>query len=171
MYASNLQSIDFAGTSSLTSIGQKAFSYCQNLAQVNLPSGLTTIAAYAFRDCSSLVMLHLPSTLSQIEQYAFYNCQNLAKMYVDAYTPPTVQSNTFYAVPRTAHLYVPESVVNDYKGAYVWQEFVVISNLRDGLEDIHVDSTTDVQKFLIDGQIFIIKNGKCYNLMGQEAYL
>ena len=164
-----LHSIDFADGQNLLSIGQYAFYNCSTLVSVTVPEGVQTLGAYAFYNNSSLVKIKLPSTLNVIGNYAFGNCQQLMKMNVAAYAPPTVSSNTFYAVPRTATVYVPESAINTYKSTYIWNEFFIESNVQDALDNIFTDSEEQVQKLLIHGQVFIIRNGKCYDLMGQEV--
>ena len=167
----SLRTLEFADNASLTYIGTSAFMGCRALTEVNLPAGLTSIGSSAFYECASLVKLHLPSSLIEIYPSAFAYCHNLAKMYVDAYTPPTLYENTFVDVPRTARLYVPESVVDMYKSAYIWQEFIVLSNLRDDVDNIQVEDQAEVQKLFINGKVFILKQGKFYNLMGQEIHL
>ena len=164
-----LHSIDFADGQNLLSIGQYAFYNCSTLVSVTVPEGVQTLGAYAFYNNASLVKIKLPSTLSVIGNYAFGNCQQLMKMNVAAYAPPTVSSNTFYSVPRTATVYVPESAINTYKSTYIWNEFFIESNVQDALDNIFTDSEEQVQKLLIHGQVFIIRNGKCYDLMGQEV--
>ena len=153
----------------VTSIGEYAFYNCSTLVSVTVPEGVQTLGAYAFYNNASLVKIKLPSTLSVIGNYAFGNCQQLMKMNVAAYAPPTVSSNTFYSVPRTATVYVPESAINTYKSTYIWNEFFIESNVQDALDNIFTDSEEQVQKLLIHGQVFIIRNGKCYDLMGQEV--
>lgn len=164
---SKLSSIDFADSQNLYSIGQYAFAYCSALLSVEVPEGVQTLGAYAFRN-TGLVQLRLPSTLSVIGNYTFYNCSHLLKMNVAAYTPPTVSSYTFYNVPRTAKVYVPESVVNTYKSTAVWREFFIESNVQDAVDNILTEGEEQTQKLLINGQVIIIRNGKSYNLMGQE---
>lgn len=164
-----LHSIDFADGQNLLSIGQYAFYNCSTLVSVTVPEGVQTLGAYAFYNNASLVKIKLPSTLNVIGNYAFGKCQQLMKMNVAAYAPPTVSSNTFYSVPRTATVYVPESAINTYKSTYIWNEFFIESNVQDALDNIFTDSEEQVQKLLIHGQVFIIRNGKCYDLMGQEV--
>ena len=59
--------------SSLTSIGNEAFSDCANLASVNLPSSLTAIGNEAFCNCTNLASVSMPSSLQSIGSRAFVN--------------------------------------------------------------------------------------------------
>ena len=59
----------------VTSIGENAFSTCDNLASVTLPSSttspLTSIGASAFSYCSALKSISLPKSVSEIGESAF----------------------------------------------------------------------------------------------------
>lgn len=57
----------------VTSIGNKAFFECSNLALTELPAGVTSIGNSAFKSCGSL-NCSLPSVLKQIESDAFNGC-------------------------------------------------------------------------------------------------
>lgn len=162
-----LSSIDFADSQNLYSIGQYAFAECLDLLSVEVPEGVQTLGAYAFRN-TGLVQLRLPSTLYVIGDYTFYSCSHLSKMNVAAYTPPTVSSYTFYNVPRTAKVYVPEGAVTTYKSTAVWSEFFIYSDVQDAVDNIFTEGEEQTQKLFINGQVIIIRNGKSYNLMGQE---
>ncbi len=82
---------------SVTSIGTRAFSNCENLKLNELPSKLTTISSYAFARCKNLaVELNLPKTIKTIGSDAFYGCTSLTSVtmnYNDA-TEDTTSSGT-----------------------------------------------------------------------------
>ena len=63
--------------SSLTSIGNGAFSYCGELTSITLPSSLTSIGGSAFWYCRGLTSITLPSSLTSIGRSAFSGCTNL----------------------------------------------------------------------------------------------
>ena len=52
--------------SSVTSIGDSAFSDCSSLTQITIPSSVTTIGDSAFSDCSSLTQITIPSSVTSI---------------------------------------------------------------------------------------------------------
>lgn len=72
----------FANCSSLTdvkfkacnNIGSHAFSSCNALNHITLPSDLKTIDQYAFANCSSLHSVDFPPLLESIGSYAFKSC-------------------------------------------------------------------------------------------------
>lgn len=55
----------------ITSIGDRTFSNCPNLASISLPEGLTKIDNNAFEYSFSLKSITLPSTLESLGRYAF----------------------------------------------------------------------------------------------------
>lgn len=64
---------------SVTGIGDRAFSFCFNMAEVTLPDGVTSIGNYAFYGCGSLTLT--VSRDSEAEQYCKEN--DLAYTYAD----------------------------------------------------------------------------------------
>jgi uncharacterized repeat protein (TIGR02543 family) len=57
-----------------------AFTNCQYLTSITLPSSVTTIGAHAFENCTGLVSITLPSSVTDIEWCAFKNCTSLANI-------------------------------------------------------------------------------------------
>ena len=66
--------------SSVTMIGNSAFSKCTNLTSIELPSGVTEIGYDAFRGCTNLTSIELPSGVTEIGNDAFRNCTNLTSI-------------------------------------------------------------------------------------------
>ena len=69
----NLTTIDLSNTN-VTSIGDNAFSACNKLTTITLPSTLQTIGNYAFYGCSSLASFSVPGSVTTIGTEAFYTC-------------------------------------------------------------------------------------------------
>ena len=61
--------------SSVTSIGDSAFSSCDSLSEIVIPSSVTSIGDWAFSFCSSLSEIVIPSSVTSIGDCAFYNCK------------------------------------------------------------------------------------------------
>ncbi|KAK8834181.1 hypothetical protein M9Y10_019829 [Tritrichomonas musculus] len=57
--------------SSVTSIGNYAFSRCSSLEQITIPPSVTSIGDYTFYDCSSLTQITVPPSVTSIGEYAF----------------------------------------------------------------------------------------------------
>ena len=60
--------------SSVTSIGDSAFSGCDSLSEIVIPSSVTSIGDHAFFGCRSLFEIVIPSSVTSIGKGAFsYN--------------------------------------------------------------------------------------------------
>lgn len=86
--SSNIGDYVFYGYSKLTSvkinnidrIGEFAFAFCNNLADVSIGNGVTTIGSQAFNGCTSLWRLSISDSVSSIENYAFTRCTRLGSV-------------------------------------------------------------------------------------------
>ncbi len=66
---------------SVTSIGDSAFKYCENLESITLPDGVTSIGEKAFMYCENLESITLPEGVTSIGYGAFSSCESLADVY------------------------------------------------------------------------------------------
>jgi hypothetical protein len=110
-------------------IGIGAFYNCRNITNVNIASSVQVIGEEAFKSCVALKTLTLPSSLTKIESAAFLYCP-LTSILCAALVPPTCiikgGADPFYGVSRDIDVFVPASEVDDYKAADVWKEFTKI---------------------------------------------
>ncbi len=71
------EKVDYNGTSyNVTSIGDRAFSYCFSLTAVTIPSSVTGIGQSAFSNCYSLTSVTIPSSVTSIGQSAIIEFDN-----------------------------------------------------------------------------------------------
>ena len=68
----NLTSIDIPN--SVTAIGSSAFQYCSGLTSIDIPNLVTTIGGHAFSNCSSLTNIDIPNSVTSIGEGVFYRC-------------------------------------------------------------------------------------------------
>lgn len=68
----NLTSIDIPN--SITAIGSSAFQYCSGLTSIDIPNLVTTIGGHAFSNCSSLTNIDIPNSVTSIGEGVFYRC-------------------------------------------------------------------------------------------------
>ena len=61
----------------VTSIGNYSFYNCSNLATITIPDGVTTIGHSAFEGCSGLISLTIPNSVTDIGSWAFKGCSGL----------------------------------------------------------------------------------------------
>ena len=61
----------------VTSIGDRAFSYCNSITSVTIPASVTSIGDSAFNECDSLTSIIIPKDVTWIGSFAFAYCDNL----------------------------------------------------------------------------------------------
>lgn len=73
------------GSSNYTviSIGNYAFSDCNDLTSISIPNSVTFIGDYAFYECSGLTSISIPNSVTSIDYNAFYGCDNLETVSLD----------------------------------------------------------------------------------------
>lgn len=71
-YHDDLASVSFPST--LETIGQYAFRYSSALTSVVIPDNVTLLGVGAFYGCTKLSSVNIPALLTSIDSYAFYNC-------------------------------------------------------------------------------------------------
>ena len=114
-YCFNLASIVMP--SSVTTIGSRAFNYC-NLTSIEIPSSVTTIGSSAFNYCCNLTSIEIPSSVTTIGSSAFNYCYNLTSIEI----PSSVTTIGNYAFSGcsgfTGELIIPNSVTLIGNGAF-----------------------------------------------------
>lgn len=91
------------------SLGDYAFSYCNNLRAVSLPSTLKSIGDRAFYNCYYLDSIILPESLETIGSYAFYNCDYLYSIELPEGLKK-IGSDAFYDCDGLQEVVVPKTV-------------------------------------------------------------
>ena len=66
---------------SIKTLETGAFTWCDHLESIHIPSGITEIGAYVFEHCG-FVSLTLPDHITAIGEGAFFNCEKLLKISV-----------------------------------------------------------------------------------------
>ncbi len=79
----------------LTSIGNRAFTFCRGLVSVTLPESVTSISNHAFYVCESLTSITLPMGVASIGDFAFYSCSSLASVTIPR-SVNSIGNNAFY---------------------------------------------------------------------------
>lgn len=64
----------------ITEIGDRAFSDCNELSAIEIPSSVNKIGAYAFYGCKTLKNVIIPGSVETIGNGAFYSCSALANV-------------------------------------------------------------------------------------------
>ncbi len=80
----DLKTVTFSSSSQLYTIGERAFSECEELETFEVPIGLRSIGNSAFQNCASLAAFDLPPGLESIGTGAFAGCTSLANLTIPA---------------------------------------------------------------------------------------
>lgn len=146
---------------SLTSIGEHAFSFCNNLKSVEISDPVTALGQLAFyfndslqkavigngvhkipkrlfSQCLNLASVTLGNAVDTLEEYCFEYCEKIDTIVCMAAVPPVMNGaeDSFFSpvIFQNATLYVPFGSVEAYKTANVWKNFQNI---------VGVNQTTD----------------------------
>ena len=152
--------------SSVTSIGDSAFSYCGNLTSIEIPSSVTSIGDNAFNGCSGLTSIEIPSSVTSIGGNAFMNCSSLTSIEIPS-SVTSIGGNAFMNCSSLTSIVIPESVTSIGSGAfYGCRSLYVIYNNSD--LTLTIGSTE--HGYLAENAILMIdKNGdKVYKEDGTE---
>ena len=162
----SLASVTFGNPSALDYIGDWAFYNCHELESLTLPEGVTTIGKAAFYGCSYLQQLSLPASVLSISNNAFALCSRLMKITSNAVVPPSIAEKTFFDVNPETPVYVPETSVDAYLAAPYWGRMNII-----GANTAVANNSVSVvpSKQIINGHLFILRDGKTYTVQGQEV--
>lgn len=101
---------------------------------------LTTIGNGAFSGCNNLKFVSIPATVTSIEQYAFYNCS--PRIECKAMTPPACVSGSFSNT--SDKVYIPEGTLELYRAATGWEDFTYLIDAA-YVPDFTVDGVTYTQ--------------------------
>lgn len=117
-------------TYTVTSIGDEAFSYCDDLALTSLPSGLTSIGDYAFSSCYYLELTSLPSGVTSIGDYAFESTNIALTSLPSGLT--TISSHAFDSCSNLALTSLPSGVTsigdNAFRGCTNLKSLIIQSS-------------------------------------------
>ncbi|MFV0599929.1 MAG: leucine-rich repeat protein [Bacteroidales bacterium] len=108
---------------SVTSIGNNAFAHCHQLTSITIPNSVTSIGVSAFEHCMSLTSITIPNSVTSIGDWAFGACDGLTSITCLAITPPSIDYLTFIGLNMSIPVYVPCTSITSYQSAFPWNEF------------------------------------------------
>ena len=103
--------------SSVTSIGNNAFSGCRGLTSIDIPSSVTSIGGGAFRGCSGLTSIEIPNSVTSIGGGAFRGCTGLTSVTIPN-SVTTIGQDAFSGCSRLTSIDIPSSVTSIGGGAF-----------------------------------------------------
>jgi len=94
---------------SVKSIGNEAFSKCENLVSMVIPNGVTIIPEQAFYCCEKLQAVTIPTGVTSIENRAFFGCVSLSSIKIPEGCT-SIKNNAFAKCTNIISLKIPDSV-------------------------------------------------------------
>lgn len=110
----------------VTSVGGEGVRQCSKLVNVYLPK-CTNLSGYSFGICNALERVEL-GAMTHIRAYDFYDCPNLKTVIINNTSSVcslvNVSSFTSSGISSgTGYIYVPDNLVDSYKGATNWSTY------------------------------------------------
>ena len=141
---------------------------CQNTI---IPNNVISIGVQAFCGCS-FTSFTIPNSVTSIGNFAFAECTALDSVTCLAMTPPALGSSVFSNCKQST-LLVPCESLSNYQAHEQWGQFTNIQCIASedtptDIENTDIQLPTDCQKFLHDGQMYILQDGKTYTITGQR---
>ena len=118
--------------SSVTSIGDSAFSGCRSLSEIVIPSSVTSIGDSAFSSCSSLSEIVIPSSVTSIGDWAFFGCDFLSEIVIPS-SVTSIGDCVFSSCRSLSEIVIPSSVTSigdsTFSGCRSLSEIVIPSSV------------------------------------------
>ena len=110
--------VTYGGTTySVTSIGDSAFYYRNNLASVIIPNSVISIGNHAFEICHNLASVTIPNSVTSIGKSAFWDCDSLASVIIPN-SVVSIGNNAFMNCISLAPVTIPNSVTSIGNNAF-----------------------------------------------------
>ena len=103
--------------SSVTSIGRDAFYGCSSLSEIVIPASVTSIGDSAFEDCSFLSEIVIPSSVTSIGNCAFSDCRSLSKIVIPS-SVTSIGNCAFSDCRFLSKIVIPSSVTSIDNSAF-----------------------------------------------------
>ena len=115
-YCKNLANVKIGNK--VEDIGWRSFGHCESIPSITIPNSVKRIGAAAFGECYNMSSLSIGSGLTSFGILAFCYCTNLTSIYNHATIPQSVTDSVFFKFNKsTCTLYVPDESVVLYKNA------------------------------------------------------
>ncbi len=101
----------------VTHIGDNAFSGCTSLISLAIPDGVTNIGSGVFSGCTSLMSVTIPGGVTSIGDNAFKDCTSLKSVTIPE-GATSIEDNTFNGCTSLISLTIPDSVTNIGSGVF-----------------------------------------------------
>ena len=145
----------------VTSIGANAFSNCNSLKEINIPSSVTSIGESAFYGCTNLTNVNIPEGITSIEDYTFCRCESLREITIPS-SVTSIGVNAFSSCNALREITIPEGVTSI--GNYAFRECHSLSEITIPSSVTSIGRSaffvcTGLEKFIIPEGVTAIESG------------
>ena len=144
--------------SSVTSIGDSAFSCCRSLSEIVIPSCVTSIGDSAFSSCSSLSEIVIPSSVTSIGDWAFFGCDSLSEIVIPSCVT-SIGDSAFCSCRSLSEIVIPSSVTSigdsAFSGCRSLSEIVIPSSVT-SIGDSAFSGCRSLSEIVIPSSVTII---------------
>lgn len=111
----NITSVTIPET--VISIGEAAFCNCTKLTTVNIPNSITSISDFTFESCHKLSSVTIPEHVTNIGKYAFAYCYDLKSVNIPE-SVTSIGSSAFYCCSRLGSVTIPNTITEISSDAF-----------------------------------------------------
>lgn len=100
----------------ITTIGESAFVYCNDVVSINVPNSVTGIGTFAFSHCG-MTTITITNSVTNIERFAFYECCKLTSITLPN-NVTCIEESTFHGCSSLTSITIPNSVTSIGRSAF-----------------------------------------------------
>ena len=123
----------------VTSIGERAFSSCDNLTSIILPNSLTTIGENAFDYCSNLTSISIPNSVNFIGDETFWACKKLSTVTLPS-SLQSIEYGLFARCESLTSIIIPNSVKSVSKYSFLDCESLKFVSVGKSVQEVNTQA-------------------------------
>ena len=128
----------------VTSIGTRAFFWCEDVTSVTIPDEVTSIDEGAFDCCTNVQSITIPDSVTSIGERAFAWCENLTSITIpDGVT--SIGESMFYCCSKLESITIPNGVTSIGRDAFAGCASITSITVPDGVTTISEYAFFDCQ--------------------------
>ncbi len=145
----------------VTSIGEHAFYYCENLKNITIPSSVKSIGMGAFYSCKALTGITIPNGTERIGEDAFKYCDGLKEVSVPG-SVKSIGEGAFSGCSSLTGITIPQSVTSIGNWAFNGCSALKNITLSDGITNIGYQAFYNTGYYNADGEESNWENNALY---------
>ena len=145
----------------VTSIGEHAFYYCENLKNITIPSSVKSIGMGAFYSCKALTGITIPNGAESIGEDAFQYCDSLKEVTIPG-SVKSIGEGAFSGCSSLTGITIPQSVTSIGNWAFNGCSALKNITLSDGITNIGYQAFYNTGYYNADGEESNWENNALY---------